>query len=390
MSQSEIPKQIQSGKSDRIVILGIGGAGCTVLNSMQPHQRRFQLVACNTDVQSLASSTAETKIQLGRRLTGGLGAGGDPIRGKLAAEESRGELRTAMGKPDLVCILAGLGGGTGSGASELAGAVARASGAKTAAIVTLPFAWEGARRRLQAEKALTKLTQVVDHLLVFPLSQVFQNAPSALTVEGAFEAANEMLRRSVAAAALALAADDSLDFGAASSRLYNEAISGLLTVQAQPPEWTNDSTSSRIRLLTPGSEREATRLLEELEVKLNALVDIGGLDGRSAAFVEREVIPLVRQVRWRVATPVAEPELLHTAQAAAHEAGRLHGLVSALRGLGFATAATVALTSVSAAADTPAAAVHVQDAWRTTTNLANLIMQDAKGAPPFLDQRFRH
>src|SRR3954463_11296331 len=151
-----------------IKIVGVGGAGANALDRIVlDGMENAEMIAANTDVQSLASSVATQKVQIGRAATRGLGAGGDPELGYNAAHESADELREVLQGARMVFICSGLGGGTGSGAAPVLAQMARESGALVLAFATLPFAFEGKRRGAQATEALRELQRIADAVICF-------------------------------------------------------------------------------------------------------------------------------------------------------------------------------------------------------------------------------
>src|SRR5947199_1474178 len=151
-----------------IKIVSVGGAGLSVLDRIVlDGLERADVVAINTDVQSLASSVAPHKVQLGRTVTRGLGTGGDPELGYQAAEESAEETREALAGARMIFICAGLGGGTGSGAAPYVAQLAREAGSLVVAFATLPFGFEGKRRAAQAEDALSRLNDIANAVICF-------------------------------------------------------------------------------------------------------------------------------------------------------------------------------------------------------------------------------
>src|SRR5207237_5015488 len=151
-----------------IKVVGVGGAGSNVLDRIVlDGLEKAELIAMNTDVQALASSVAASKVQLGRTVTRGLGAGGDPEVGYNAAFESADEIRHALTDARMIFICTGLGGGTGSGAAPAVAQVARENGSLVLAFVTLPFAFEGKRRLAQAHDALARLRENCDAVICF-------------------------------------------------------------------------------------------------------------------------------------------------------------------------------------------------------------------------------
>ncbi|MDD4356508.1 MAG: cell division protein FtsZ, partial [Smithellaceae bacterium] len=149
--------------SARIKVIGAGGGGGNAVNTMISYSLRgVDFMIANTDSQALGASDAPVKIQIGAELTKGLGAGSNPDIGRQAALESRDEIRRQLEGADMIFITAGLGGGTGTGATPIIAQVARESGALTVAVVTKPFQFEGKKRNLQAEEGIVQLRDVVD------------------------------------------------------------------------------------------------------------------------------------------------------------------------------------------------------------------------------------
>jgi cell division protein FtsZ len=179
-------------------VLGLGGGGSNAINRMiELGISGVEYIAANTDSQALKNCLAPTKIQLGPRLTRGLGAGGDPRVGEGAAEESFRELNSALTGADMVFLAAGMGGGTGSGSIPVAARVARALGAVTIAIVTTPFSFEVGKRQKNAREGLNNLYQYTDTLITVPNDRLLQIAPKDLPLELAFRMADDMLRQGI-------------------------------------------------------------------------------------------------------------------------------------------------------------------------------------------------
>ncbi len=179
-------------------VLGLGGGGCNAVERMiELGLRGVDFIAANTDHQALKKNPAPTKIQLGPKLTRGLGAGGDPSIGQAAAEESARELATALRGADMVFLTAGMGGGTGTGSIPVAAKIARALGAVTIAIVTTPFSFEMGRRQRNASEGLAKLSKQTNTLIAIPNDRLLYVAPRNLPMEIAFRLADDVLRQSV-------------------------------------------------------------------------------------------------------------------------------------------------------------------------------------------------
>ena len=185
-------------ESRTIRVVGVGGGGGNAVDAMiRARTRDVDFVACNTDAQALRRSMAPRRIRIGQALTGGLGTGGDPEIGRRAAEEDSHRLEETIAGSDMVFITAGLGGGTGSGAAPVVAGVARDHGALTLAVVTKPFAFEGARRRVVADAAADELRERVDALIVIPNDRVRDVVADGTSILDAFQVVDDVLRESV-------------------------------------------------------------------------------------------------------------------------------------------------------------------------------------------------
>lgn len=182
----------------KIKVIGIGGGGSNAVNRMITHNLTgVDFIAVNTDQQALAFSGAETVMQIGPKLTKGLGAGGNPEVGKKAAEESRAEIETLLDGADMVFITAGMGGGTGTGAAPIIASIAKGMGALTVGVVTKPFGFEGRRRAQQAEMGISELKNSVDTLITIPNDKLLQVVDKKTTMQEAFVMADDVLRQGV-------------------------------------------------------------------------------------------------------------------------------------------------------------------------------------------------
>ena len=178
-----------------IKVVGCGGGGGNALNRMiEVGVSGVDFIAVNTDVQALRTSKADNIIQIGEKLTKGLGAGAAPEIGKKAAEESREEIAGMLKGADMVFVTAGMGGGTGTGAAPVVAEIARDMGILTIAVVTKPFAFEGKSRMAKAEKGIEELKQRVDTLVVIPNERLLQVCPKGTTFNGAFMQADDAAR----------------------------------------------------------------------------------------------------------------------------------------------------------------------------------------------------
>ena len=181
-----------------IKVVGVGGGGVNAVNRMiEAGLRGVEFIAMNTDAQALLMSDADLKLDIGRQLTRGLGAGSDPEVGRQAAEEHRSEIEEALKGADMVFITAGKGGGTGTGAAPVVAEIARAQGALTIAVVTRPFSFEGRRRSLQAEAGIQRLKENVDAVIVIPNDRLLTVATEKTSMVNAFKMADEVLLQGV-------------------------------------------------------------------------------------------------------------------------------------------------------------------------------------------------
>ncbi|QGG47858.1 cell division protein FtsZ [Heliorestis convoluta] len=181
-----------------IRVVGVGGGGNNAVNRMISHGvRGVQFLSCNTDAQALQLSRAEIKLQVGTKLTKGLGAGANPEIGQKAAEESREDLYNALKGADMVFVTAGMGGGTGTGAAPVVAEVAKELGALTVGVVTRPFTFEGRKRAMQADKGIQELRAAVDTLIVIPNDRLLQVVDKHTPMNEAFRLADDILRQGV-------------------------------------------------------------------------------------------------------------------------------------------------------------------------------------------------
>lgn len=179
-------------------VIGLGGGGSNTINRMiELDLTGVEYIAANTDAQALRNSLASKKIQMGPRLTRGLGAGGNPKIGEAAAEESYREISTALDGADMVFVTAGMGGGTGTGSIPVVARIARSIGAVTIAIVSLPFSFEVGRRQQNAREGLMHLRPNTDTLITVPNDRLLQIAPRDLPLEMAFRLADDVLRQGI-------------------------------------------------------------------------------------------------------------------------------------------------------------------------------------------------
>ncbi|MDO5031393.1 cell division protein FtsZ [Corynebacterium sp.] len=181
-----------------IKVVGVGGGGVNAVNRMiEEGLKGVQFVAINTDSQALIFSDADTKLDIGREATRGLGAGANPEVGKTSAEDHKTEIEDALQGSDMVFVTAGEGGGTGTGAAPVVASIAKKMGALTVGVVTRPFKFEGARRTRQAMAGIEELREVCDTLIVIPNDRLMQLGGEELSIVEAFRAADEVLHNGV-------------------------------------------------------------------------------------------------------------------------------------------------------------------------------------------------
>src|SRR3569833_4648262 len=180
----------------RMKVVGVGGGGGNAVNRMiDEHLEGVEFISVNTDSQALITSKSDVKVQIGKKLTRGLGAGARPDIGKQAVEEDRDEVGKCLVNADLVFITCGMGGGTGTGAAPVIAELAREAGALTVGIVTKPFLFEGRKRMRQAEQGIAEMRKNVDTMIVVPNERLLAVVGKGIPFQEALKKADEVLRR---------------------------------------------------------------------------------------------------------------------------------------------------------------------------------------------------
>ena len=189
---------VETQQFANIRVIGVGGGGNNAINRMiEAGLKGVEFIAVNTDAQSLYLSKAEKKIQVGEKLTKGLGAGADPDIGKKAAEETADEIKRALQGADMVFVTAGMGGGTGTGGAPVIARISREVGALTVGVVTRPFSFEGRKRNQQADIGIQGLREEVDSLITIPNDRLLQVVDKHTGFNDAFKIADDILRQGV-------------------------------------------------------------------------------------------------------------------------------------------------------------------------------------------------
>ncbi len=213
-----------------IKVLGVGGGGCNAVNSMiSSNISSAEFIAVNTDSQALMLSKAEKCLQIGEKLTKGLGAGSDPNVGEAAAEESKEAIIEALQGTDLLFIASGMGGGTGTGAASVIARFAREMGILTVAVVTKPFSFEGKVRNENANKGIANLKKYVDTLVVIPNDKLIQFLPPQTGMLDAFKVADDMLKQGVIGIVDLIATPSliNLDFADVNTVMRNQGLAHM-------------------------------------------------------------------------------------------------------------------------------------------------------------------
>ena len=213
-----------------IKVMGVGGGGCNAVNSMiESNITSAEFIAVNTDNQALLLSKAETRIQIGDKLTKGLGAGSNPNVGEQAAEESKEQIESVLKGTDLLFIAAGMGGGTGTGAASVIARIARELGILTVAVVTKPFSFEGKVRNENANKGVINLRKYVDTLVIIPNDKLLQFLPPQTGMLDAFKVADDMLKQGIVSVVDLIATPSliNLDFADVNTVMRNQGLAHM-------------------------------------------------------------------------------------------------------------------------------------------------------------------
>ena len=233
-----------------IKVIGVGGAGNNAVNRMiEAEIKGVDFIAVNTDKQALQISKAKTKIQIGEKITRGLGAGANPDIGAQAAEETKSEVAEALRGADMVFVTAGMGGGTGTGAAPVVAAAAKEMGILTIGVVTKPFTFEGKKRLSQAERGIESLKGKVDTLVVIPNDKLLQIVDRKTSIIDAFKMADDFLRQGVQGISdlIAIPGLVNLDFADVKTVMLNQGMAHMGVGRASGENRAEDAAKEAIQ-----------------------------------------------------------------------------------------------------------------------------------------------
>ena len=233
-----------------IKVIGVGGAGNNAVNRMiEAEIKGVDFIAVNTDKQALQISKAKTKIQIGEKITRGLGAGANPDIGAQAAEETKSEVAEALRGADMVFVTAGMGGGTGTGAAPVVAAAAKEMGILTIGVVTKPFTFEGKKRLSQAERGIESLKGKVDTLVVIPNDKLLQIVDRKTSIIDAFKMADDVLRQGVQGISDLIAVPGlvNLDFADVKTVMLNQGMAHMGVGRASGENRAEDAAKEAIQ-----------------------------------------------------------------------------------------------------------------------------------------------
>lgn len=246
----EMENRINTDGTATIKVIGVGGAGNNAVNRMiEAGIKGVEFIAVNTDRQQLQQSKAPTKIQIGEKITRGLGAGANPDIGAQAAEESKSEIGEALRGADMVFVTAGMGGGTGTGAASVVAGTAKELGILTIAVVTKPFTFEGKKRLSQAERGVESLKGKVDSLVVIPNDKLLQVIDRKTSIVEAFKMADDILRQGVQGISDLIAIEGlvNLDFADVKTIMLNRGMAHMGIGRASGENRAEDAAKQAIQ-----------------------------------------------------------------------------------------------------------------------------------------------
>ena len=320
MMDSSVDENTMADGTATIKVIGVGGAGTNAVNRMVDSGiRGVEFIAVNTDRQALLLSKASSKIQIGEKITRGLGAGANPDIGAQAAEESKAEITEALRGADMVFVTAGMGGGTGTGAAPIVASCAKEMGILTIGVVTKPFTFEGKKRLTQAERGIESLKGKVDTLVVIPNDKLLQVIDRKTSIVEAFKMADDVLRQGVQGISdlIAIPGLVNLDFADVKTIMLNTGMAHMGIGRASGENRAEDAAKQAIQ----------SPLLEtSIEGAKGVIINItGGEDlglhevNTAAELVQRSVDPEANIIFGTVTDPSMQDEIQITVIATGFE-----------------------------------------------------------------------
>lgn len=306
----------------QIKVIGVGGGGNNAVNRMiEGGLRGVDFLAVNTDKQALFLSKANMKIQIGDKLTKGLGAGSDPEIGQKAAEENRDEIAQALKGSDMVFVTAGMGGGTGTGAAPVVASVAKELGILTVGVVTKPFTFEGRKRMAQAEKGIAQLKEHVDTLIIIPNDRLLQVIQKNTSMVEAFKMADDILKQGVQGISDLIAVPGlvNLDFADVKTIMLNTGIAHMGTGRASGENRAEEAAKQAVHSPLLETSIEGAR---GVLLNITGGADLGLLEVNAAAeLVQKSADPEANIIFGAVIDESLNDELLITVIATGFDRG---------------------------------------------------------------------
>ncbi|MBE5813568.1 MAG: cell division protein FtsZ [Clostridiales bacterium] len=306
----------------QIKVIGVGGGGNNAINRMvESGLRGVEFLAVNTDKQALFLSKANMKIQIGDKLTKGLGAGSDPEIGQKAAEENRDEIAQALKGSDMVFVTAGMGGGTGTGAAPVVAAVAKEMGILTVGVVTKPFTFEGRKRMAQAERGIAQLKEHVDTLIIIPNDRLLQIIQKNTSMVEAFKMADDILKQGVQGISDLIAVPGlvNLDFADVKTIMLNTGIAHMGTGRASGENRAEEAAKQAVHSPLLETSIEGAR---GVLLNITGGADLGLLEVNAAAeLVQKSADPEANIIFGAVIDESLNDELLITVIATGFDRG---------------------------------------------------------------------
>ena len=303
-----------------IKVIGVGGAGNNAVNRMLDLGiKSVEFIAVNTDRQALAKSKAATKIQIGEKITRGLGAGANPDIGAQSAEESKAELTEVLRGADMVFVTCGMGGGTGTGAAPIVAGIAKEMGILTIGVVTKPFTFEGKKRLAQAERGIESLKSKVDTLIVIPNDKLLQIIDRKTSMADAFLMADDVLRQGVQGISdlITVTGTVNLDFADVKTIMLNTGMAHMGTGHASGENKAEDAAKEAIQSPLLETSIEGAR---GVIINITGGEDLGLQEVNTAAeLIQRSVDPEANIIFGTVIDPNMNDEIKITVIATGFE-----------------------------------------------------------------------